>query len=85
MIIAVKTKEVLKSNSLAVDMLYSINEKKYYIIETSIFCGIDTSEQLIIDGKAGYYEYKDEKFVFKVGRFWIQELALEEFFYSLMK
>jgi len=81
--LALRTKEAFNAVSLAVDMLYSEKEKKYLIIETSIFCGIDTAEQLVIDGKAGYYEYKDDKFTFKEGKFWIQELALLEFFTSL--
>ena len=85
MTIAIGVKKILKSTSLVVDMVYSEKEEKYYIIETSIFCGIDTSAQLVIDGKAGYYEYTGEEFIFKEGRFWIQELTLEEFFYSLMK
>lgn len=78
--LALKTKELFKTISLAVDMLYSEKEKQYLIIETSLFCGIDTAEQLIIDGKAGYYEYKDDKFTFREGRYWVQELALQEFF-----
>ncbi len=82
--IAINANKLLKSTSLAVDMLYSDKEQKYYIIETSIFCGIDTAEQLVIDGKAGYYEYKAGKFTFKEGRFWIQELALQIFFNSLI-
>lgn len=83
--LALRTKEAFKSVSLAVDMLYSEKEKKYMIIETSIFCGIDTAEQLVIDGKAGYYEYMDGQFSFKEGKFWIQELALLDFFTSLAK
>ncbi len=81
--LALKTKETLNAISMAVDMLFSEAEQKYYIIETSIFCGIDTAEQLVVDGIAGYYEYQDDKFTFREGRFWIQELALKEFFNSL--
>ena len=80
--LALKTKELFKSTSLAVDMLYSEKEQQFLIIETSLFCGIDTAEQLVIDGKPGYYEYDGRKFTFKQGRFWIQELALQEFFTS---
>jgi len=81
--LAVKTKETLKATSLAVDMLYSEAGRKYYIIETSIFCGIDTAEQLVVDGIPGFYEYNNGIFTFKKGKFWIQELTLQEFFNSL--
>ena len=81
--IAVQTKNLIGSTSLAVDMLYSETDRKYYIIETSIFCGIDTAEQLVVDGKPGYYEYVNDSFIFKEGKFWIQELTLAEFFKSL--
>jgi glutathione synthase/RimK-type ligase-like ATP-grasp enzyme len=83
--IALDTKSKLGSTSLAVDMLYSENEKKYYIIETSIFFGIDTPAQLAVNGLPGYYEYINDTFIFKEGRFWIQELALQHFFNSLFK
>lgn len=83
--LAIRTKELFKATSLAVDMLYSEGEQIFYIIETSIFCGIDTAEQLVIDGKPGYYEYAGDQFIFKEGRFWIQELALQDFFTSLVK
>jgi glutathione synthase/RimK-type ligase-like ATP-grasp enzyme len=83
--IAIKVKEEFKSTSLAVDMIYSEEEQKYYIIETSVFCGIDTAEQLVIDGKPGYYEYDGENFTFKEGRFWFQELALQDYFNKFLK
>jgi len=75
--IALRTKELFKSTSLAVDMVYSRDEGKYYIIETSIFCGIDTPEQLVIDGKPGYYVWDGSRFTFHEGRFWVQDLALD--------
>lgn len=83
--IAVKVKELFRTTSLAVDMLFSEEEKKFYIIETSIFCGVDTAEQLVVDGKPGYYDYDGKIFTFREGRFWIQELMLQEFFNSLFK
>lgn len=81
--IAIETRNSLKSNALAVDMLFSEKEKKYYIIETSIFIGIDTPEQLMIDGIPGYYRVQNGSFVFEEGRYWIQELALQHFFNNL--
>jgi len=81
--IALKTKELFKSTSLAVDMVFSREESKYYIIETSIFCGIDTPAQLVINEKAGYYKWDGSRFTFFEGRFWVQELALQEFFNTL--
>lgn len=83
--IALNAKSVLKSTSLAIDMVYSESERQYYIIETSIFFGIDTPEQLIVNGKPGYYEYANDTFIFKEGRFWIQELALQCFFNDLIE
>ncbi|MEO8764811.1 MAG: hypothetical protein ABI416_11010 [Ginsengibacter sp.] len=80
MTIAIDAKRKLKSTTLAVDMIYSELEKKHLIIETSIFIGIDTAAQLAIDGQPGYYEYSGNIFTFKNGKFWIQELALQEFF-----
>lgn len=64
---------------LATDMLYSKSENKYYIIESSIFIGIDTCEQLVVDGVAGYYERDDKgSFVFQKGKYWLPELMLKE-------
>lgn len=83
--IALDTRSKLRATSLAVDMLYSENEKKYYIIETSIFFGIESPAQLAVNGLPGYYEYINDTFFFKEGRFWIQELALQYFFNSLLK
>ncbi|MGA1821098.1 MAG: ATP-grasp domain-containing protein [Thermoplasmatota archaeon] len=76
--IARKVKDRLKANTLAVDMVYCEKEKKYRIIETSIFVQIRTTRQLIIDGIPGYYEFTDGEYVFKEGRFWTQEWTLEE-------
>lgn len=78
-----KLKVSINPPLLAIDMVYSTKLNVYYIIETSIFCGVDTPDQLVINGISGYYEYIDDKFLFKEGRYWIQELALELFFSSL--
>ncbi len=81
--IAFRTKQLLRATSLAVDMIYSEQTKTFNIIETSVFCGIDTAEQLIIDGIPGYYEFDGESFTFREGRFWVQEMALKDFFEGL--
>ena len=67
---------------VAIDMVFSEKEQKYYIIESSVLFGIDTPEQLVVDGKSGYYEYDGNNFTFKEGTYWTQELALEKFFNS---
>ena len=79
MLLAKKIRESLpKSNSLAVDLIMDTRDDKYYIVETSIFVGIETSEQLMVDGVAGRYIEKDDTFTFEPGRFWLQELMLED-------
>lgn len=79
--LAFKIKEKYGATSLATDFLYDEVRKKYYVIETSIFIGVDTAEQLVVDGVAGYYERVETgEFIFKPGRFWVQELALLEYF-----
>lgn len=79
MLLAKKVRESLpKSNSLAVDLIMDTRDDKYYIVETSIFVGIETSEQLMVDGVAGRYVEKDDTFTFEPGRFWLQELMLED-------
>lgn len=73
--------EVYNVPRLAVDLLQDENTGQYYIIETSIFIGVDTCEQLIVDGVPGYYLYKAEGiYEFHKGRYWMQELELLEVF-----
>lgn len=81
--LAYLVKNVFNTSFLATDLLYSKSMKKYLIIESSIFIGIDTCEQLVINGISGYYErVSEENYLFKPGKYWIQELALKEFFDS---
>lgn len=75
--LAVDVRNKLNSRQMGVDLLYSEKEQKFYIIETSLFNQIDTPEQLVVDGIPGYYDVSSENFVFKEGRFWIQELLME--------
>lgn len=77
--LAKKVKETMPhTRMLAVDLLRTQHDQKYYIAETSIFIRIDTCEQLHVDGKPGRYIYKDGQFVFEEGKFWVQELALQD-------
>jgi len=77
--LAIEIRNKLKSRQMGVDLLYSNKDKKYYIIETSLFNQIDTPEQLVIDGVPGYYDISDiDNIKFKEGRFWIQELILRD-------
>ncbi|MDY0285426.1 MAG: hypothetical protein WCU90_00925 [Kiritimatiellia bacterium] len=79
--LAYKTKISFNANFLATDMLYDENNKKFLIIESSIFIGIDTCEQLVVNGKAGYYlRISENDYQFFEGRYWIQELVLKEVF-----
>ena len=49
------------------------------IIESSIFFGIETAEQLKVNDVPGYYLYEDNKFIFEEGKYWVQDLAIEIF------
>ena len=65
---------------LATDFVYTEKLKQFLIIESSIFIGVDTCEQLSIDGVPGKYIRKEAgHYEFVPGRFWIQELALKYF------
>jgi glutathione synthase/RimK-type ligase-like ATP-grasp enzyme len=83
--LAVKTRSLLGAIVLAVDLLYSEKEQKHYISETSILFAILTAEQLVIEGKPGYYELHNDQFTFHEGKYWIQELALQEYFHNQLE
>jgi len=76
--LAKEVKDKLDVTILAVDMIKSKKQGEYKVIEASFFTQIDTAEKLIIDGVPGYYEYCDGNFTFKPGKYWVQELALNE-------
>jgi glutathione synthase/RimK-type ligase-like ATP-grasp enzyme len=77
--LAIDVRNKLNSRLMGIDLLYSETNKKYYIIETSLFNQIDTPEQLVIDGVPGYYDISDiDNIRFKEGKFWIQELILRD-------
>ena len=77
--IALKVKEGLGFNNLAVDFLQSKVDDKFYIIECSNFIRIDTDIQLEVSSIVGRYSYneKEDNVTFKEGRYWIQELILK--------
>lgn len=74
--LAIRTSRLLKTHILAVDMIKSEAKGIFEIIEASIFFGVETCQQLIINGKPGYYHYSNEDFTFHEGKYWIQDLVL---------
>lgn len=79
--LARRVKSVLPySPMLAVDFLKDSNSKEYKIIEASIFIGCETCEQLMVEGVPGRYVYRNGEYEFETGRFWLQELMLEDYF-----
>ena len=78
--LAYKVREMFGATCLATDFVYSEKLNQFLIIESSIFIGVDTCEQLSIDGVPGKYIRKNlGDYEFVSGRFWIQELALKYF------
>jgi len=76
--LALRAKEAVPENQmLAVDMIKGM-QGPYRIIEISRFIAVQTAEQLHVNGEPGYYHLLGDSFEFKKGRFWIQELALQE-------
>lgn len=76
--LAYQVREIFDSNILATDFVYSEKLNKFLIIETSIFVGVDSTEQLAINGVSGKYIRRAEnQYEFFPGKFWIQELALK--------
>ncbi|MDV2440811.1 hypothetical protein QR665_15220 [Acinetobacter gerneri] len=76
--LAYKVKKLFNATFLATDFVYSEIEQRFLIIESSIFIGIDTCEQLSIDGISGKYIRNSENdYTFVSGKYWIQELALK--------
>lgn len=67
-----------KTYMLAVDYLEDSRDGSFYVIETSIFVSVETSEQLVINNIPGRYVFLDDKFTFEEGNYWIQELMMAE-------
>lgn len=77
--LAYKVRKMFGATCLATDFVYSEKRNQFLIIESSIFIGVDTCEQLSIDGVPGKYVRKSTgDYEFVPGRFWIQELALKQ-------
>jgi glutathione synthase/RimK-type ligase-like ATP-grasp enzyme len=77
--IAIQTHKKLNTRFLAVDFVYSPSQKRYFIIEASVFISLGTAPELIINGVPGYYSYseKDDSFTFEKGKYWVQEFTLK--------
>lgn len=76
--IAFRCKEAMGTDMVAVDMIKPRSGGDYQIIEASIFCRIDTAEQLHVDDVPGFYEYCNDSVSFHKGRFWVQDLLMSE-------
>lgn len=73
-----QTKEAFGATCLATDMVYCEERSQFLIIESSIFIGIDTCEQLVVNNQPGVYvRNKANDFQFMPGKFWPQELTLK--------
>jgi glutathione synthase/RimK-type ligase-like ATP-grasp enzyme len=67
----------LETPYIAIDMLKG-GSGGYRIIEASLFTSVWTAEQLKVGGVPGRYRYRDGKFVFEEGKYWMQELMLAQ-------
>jgi glutathione synthase/RimK-type ligase-like ATP-grasp enzyme len=77
--IARKVNRAVGSPMLVVDMLHGL-DGRYYVIEFSPICQIETSEQLHVDDVPGVYIFEDdETFYFEEGKYWVHELTLKGF------
>ncbi|MFA5283401.1 MAG: hypothetical protein WC366_02675 [Bacilli bacterium] len=70
---------------LAIDMIKDTRDNQFKVVETSIFIGCETSQQLKVDDVAGVYRYRAGKYVFEKGNFWLQEVTLKVFFERYIK
>jgi len=78
--IAWEANKYIQSPLLAVDMVHGL-DGHYSIIEFSSICQVQTSEQLIVNGIPGMYIIEENGGIhFERGRYWVDELALCEFF-----
>lgn len=76
--LAYQVYKALGSNFLATDFVYSEKTKQFLIIESSVFIGVDSCEQLAINDVPGKYIRKSKnEYEFVEGKFWIQELTLK--------
>jgi glutathione synthase/RimK-type ligase-like ATP-grasp enzyme len=78
-LLARKVRETMPGPVLAVDFLKSKSEDRFYIIETSSAIEVDSIGELILNNVPGYYLINNNSLEFHPGRFWLQDLVLEEF------
>ncbi|EPR7483567.1 ATP-grasp domain-containing protein [Vibrio alginolyticus] len=83
--LAYRVKNCFGSTMLATDFLYNQSKNEFQIIESSIFIGIDSCEQLAIDGVPGYYLKKGSEYEFVQGKYWLQELVMQELMNNIIK
>ncbi|WP_119066628.1 ATP-grasp domain-containing protein [Aggregatilinea lenta] len=70
----------VNSPLLVVDMVHGLDDR-YYVIEYSPICQMETPEQLHVNGVPGTYIIEEDKSIhFREGKYWVHELALREFF-----
>jgi len=77
------TNEVLQRRIVAIDMVHDKN-RGFLVIAVSSFFRVDDGVELEIDGVPGYYVKKGNDYVFKKGRYWVQELALKNVMIELI-
>jgi len=83
--IALKAYGVFRMPMLVVDMLRD-SDGKFWVIEMSPNCQIETPEQLHVNGVPGAYMFsEDGSCRFEPGRFWVHELALRSFFKNYIR
>jgi len=78
--LALRLNQVIKSPMLVVDILHGL-DGKYYIIEYSPACQMETPEQFHLKGVPGMLVCDNTgNCRFEPHRYWVHELALREFF-----
>jgi glutathione synthase/RimK-type ligase-like ATP-grasp enzyme len=77
-LLALKVKDIFPSTMLAVDVLKSEKEEKFYLNEISINITVDMLGEFFLKDTPGYYVLKNGALEFHPGKFWLQELMLEE-------
>lgn len=78
--IARKVNSVIKSPQLIVDMLYG-DDGLFHINEFSPIVQMSTLDQLRVNDIPGAYVFdNDDSFHFEAENYWVQELALKEYF-----
>ena len=79
-LIARKVRERMPGPVLAVDLLKSKSEDRFYIIETSSAIEVDNIGDFSLNNVRGYSLLNNNSLEFHPsGRFWLQDFILEEF------